>query len=103
MKNLDLRRNIKRGRRLVEDGHIRFRHQSHGCDRALKLAAGYFVRIPLAQPLRVRQSEIGEQPVGSFALVALRGRKIAYVAQSAAAAFNPAHRRALKDQFEKLR
>jgi ABC-type glutathione transport system ATPase component len=35
--------------------------------------------------------------------VALRGRKIAYVAQSAAAAFNPAHRRALKDQFEKLR
>jgi hypothetical protein len=59
---------------------LRPRRGRHRCDRALKLAAGYFVRIPLAQPLWVRQREIGEQPVGSLALVALRGRKIAYVA-----------------------
>ena len=40
----------------------------------------------------IKVGDVDVTALNSNALVALRGRKIAYVAQSAAAAFNPAHR-----------
>ena len=50
---------------------------------------------PAQRRIRSGSIKVGDVDVTALntdALVALRGRKIAYVAQSAAAAFNPAHR-----------
>ena len=65
--HLDLRRDVEGGRRLVEDQQLRLACHRHGDHGALQLAARDLMREALAERLRRRQVELGEQLGGAAA------------------------------------
>ena len=57
--HLDLRRHIESGCRLVEDDEIGIGHQRHGDHRPLQLSAGYLVRKPVTEGVRIGELQLG--------------------------------------------
>ena len=62
--DFDLRRDVERRRRLVEDDDVGIGNQRHRGHQSLQLPAGHLMRVALSDRLRLRQRELAEQRNG---------------------------------------